>query len=176
MHASLLFDGSLGAVNVGLLEADDMKPDLNRHSIHLKHSATFEAGARAVELAQQMLSTSTVIMIRCMAALGVPSGRARAAATADLGVDGLEEGLLPKVLLCPHEGLPDGRLATASRAQQEDRPAHHKDLTKLADLETESLIRLVAQLQSCLLDLYSGIVVRMMKLQILETKLCSSTK
>ncbi len=91
-----------------------------------------------------------------MAAFGVPASRDLAAATAYLGVDGLEEGLLPKVLLCPHECLPDGRLATASRAQQEDRPAHHKDLTQLADLETEGLIRLVAQLQSCLLDLQNG--------------------
>ena len=79
-----------------------------------------------------------------MAALGLYTGCAWAAATADLGVDGLEEGLLPKVLLCPHESLPDGRLATASRAQQEDRPAHHKDLTQLADLETEGLVCLVA--------------------------------
>ncbi len=63
-----------------------------------------------------MLTTQTDIMTGCMAALDVPTSCALAAATADLGIDGLEEGLLPKVLLCPHEGLPDGRLATASRA------------------------------------------------------------
>ncbi len=108
-----------------------------------------------------------------MAALGVPTRCAVAAGTADLGVDGLEEGLLPKVLLCAHEGLPDGRLATASRAQQEDRPAHHKDLTQLADLEAEGLVCLVAQLQSCLLDLHSRVVFSMMKMQLLKTKLFS---
>lgn len=79
--------------------------------------------------------------------------------TAYLGVDGLEKGLLPKVLLCAHQGLPDGRLATASRTQQEDRPAHNKDLTQLADLEAEGLICLVAQLQRSLLDLGSMIAV-----------------
>ena len=70
-----------------------------------------------------------------------------------LGIDGLEEGFLPKVLLSPHQGLPDGRLATASRTKKENRPAHDKDFTQLTDLQAESLIRLVTQLQSCLLDL-----------------------
>lgn len=70
-----------------------------------------------------------------------------------LGIDGLEEGLLPKVLLCAHEGLPDGRLATTGRSQQKDRPAYHKDLTQLTDLEAEGLVCLVPQLKGCFLDL-----------------------
>jgi hypothetical protein len=43
-----------------------------------------------------------------------------------LGVDGAVHGALPPVVLRLHQRAPDGRLAAASGAQQEDGPPHDK--------------------------------------------------
>ena len=70
-----------------------------------------------------------------------------------LGVDGLVGALLPVHDLRAQQRAPDGGLATTRGAQQEHAPAHHENLTQLADLEAEGLVRLVAQLYRRLLYL-----------------------